>query len=99
MTSVAQRTKIEQSIARGESPEHIATSLNVPLRNVHAVRAALDRINNESDKPTAVPNCGKKRLQPCGTRAAYERHRRRKEPVDDACKAAKTEYAAVYGRR
>jgi hypothetical protein len=24
----------------------------------------------------------------CGTRAAYLRHQRRKEPIDDACKAA-----------
>ena len=27
---------------------------------------------------------------PCGTKAAYERHLRRKEPVDDACRRANT---------
>ena len=27
---------------------------------------------------------------PCGTKAAYERHLRRKEPVDDACRLANT---------
>ena len=27
-------------------------------------------------------------LKPCGTRAAYVRHRRRGEPVDEACLAA-----------
>jgi hypothetical protein len=29
---------------------------------------------------------------PCGTHAAYTRHLRRKEPVDEACRAARTEY-------
>ena len=28
---------------------------------------------------------------PCGTKAAYERHLRRKEPVDDACRLANTQ--------
>ena len=32
-------------------------------------------------------------LSPCGTPAAYERHRRRNEPVDDACRAAARERA------
>lgn len=32
-------------------------------------------------------------LSPCGTAAAYERHRRRGEPIDDACKAAARERA------
>ena len=27
---------------------------------------------------------------PCGTKAAYERHLRKKEPVDDACRRANT---------
>lgn len=30
------------------------------------------------------------RLAPCGTRSAYRRHRRRGEPVDDACRVANT---------
>ena len=28
------------------------------------------------------------RLQPCGTLAAYKRHQRRGEPVDEACRLA-----------
>lgn len=27
---------------------------------------------------------------PCGSSAAYQRHRRRKEPIDDACRKANT---------
>lgn len=33
---------------------------------------------------------GTKPLQPCGTQAAYTRHVRRREPIDDACRAAHT---------
>lgn len=38
--------------------------------------------------PASRPHTGGKALAPCGTRAAYERHLRRKEPVDDACREA-----------
>src|SRR5690606_18216086 len=30
--------------------------------------------------------------KPCGTRAAYERHRRQGEPIDDACREANAAY-------
>lgn len=33
---------------------------------------------------------GTKPLQPCGTQSAYTRHVRRREPIDDACRAAHT---------
>ena len=33
-------------------------------------------------------------LAPCGTRTAYNRHRRRGEPVDEACRPANNESAA-----
>ncbi|OZB87552.1 MAG: hypothetical protein B7X41_12710 [Microbacterium sp. 14-71-5] len=40
-------------------------------------------------------------LAPCGTPAAYRRHRRRGEPVDDACAAAAREQknSRVRGKR
>ena len=40
-------------------------------------------------------------LQPCGTIGAAERHRRNREPVDDACLAARRAYhlAQDRGRR
>lgn len=37
---------------------------------------------------TVRPNNSGKPLAPCGTQAAYERHLRRKEPVDEACRKA-----------
>lgn len=33
---------------------------------------------------------------PCGTYAAEQRHRRRGEPVDEACRAARREYMSTY---
>ncbi|MGW5408974.1 WhiB family transcriptional regulator [Streptomyces spiralis] len=35
---------------------------------------------------------------PCGTRAAYQRHRAKKEPVDDACRAANNLAKREYQR-
>jgi hypothetical protein len=32
----------------------------------------------------------------CGTYAAYQRHKRRVEPIDDACREANRVYAANY---
>jgi WhiB family redox-sensing transcriptional regulator len=32
----------------------------------------------------------------CGTYSAYNRHYRRKEPIDSACRAAATEYMRAY---
>ncbi|WP_405589803.1 WhiB family transcriptional regulator [Streptomyces sp. NBC_01092] len=37
-------------------------------------------------------------LAPCGTRAAYQRHLRRGEPVDEACRAANAREAGRYRR-
>ena len=47
------------------------------------VRNALWRIVEEAEI--------KHELEPCGTNAAYRRHLRRHEPMDDACKAAHAE--------
>ncbi|MFJ6896124.1 WhiB family transcriptional regulator [Streptomyces hokutonensis] len=35
---------------------------------------------------------------PCGTRSAYQRHVRKGEPVDDACRAANARSASQYRR-
>lgn len=48
-------------------------------------------------EPTPRKHTGGRPLAPCGTRAAYERHLRRKEPVDDACREANN--AANVARR
>lgn len=38
-------------------------------------------------------------LKPCGTRAAYTRHYRNGEPIDDACREAFNAYTAGVQRR
>lgn len=38
----------------------------------------------------------KKELAPCGTPAAYQRHRRRGEEIDDACREAINAYNRAY---
>jgi hypothetical protein len=38
-------------------------------------------------------------LKPCGTAAAYWRHLRHREPVDDACAAAFRRYCTTRSRR
>jgi hypothetical protein len=35
----------------------------------------------------------------CGTVSAYKRHRRRGEPVDEACRAAWNEWQREYHKR
>ena len=36
---------------------------------------------------------------PCGTHAAYKRHKRRKEPVDEACREAASEHVRAQRAR
>lgn len=38
-------------------------------------------------------------LAPCGTESAYQRHHRRGEPVDDACRGAHNDAAVAYRGR
>jgi hypothetical protein len=40
--------------------------------------------------PTPAPASTGRRLAPCGTRSAYQRHIRNREPIDDACRAENT---------
>ena len=51
--------------------------------------------DTELDDPTAAigltKRCGGRPAAPCGTPAAYQRHLRHGEPVDDACRRANTE--------
>ncbi|MFP3990681.1 WhiB family transcriptional regulator [Streptomyces sp. E11-3] len=63
-------------------------------------RARLDPdVRARSEKRKNVPRYGGKPLAPCGTRGAYERHKRKREPVDDACQAAYDEYLAARSTR
>ncbi|MBK3631606.1 WhiB family transcriptional regulator [Streptomyces sp. MBT97] len=49
-------------------------------------------------KPTGRPKGSGGDLAPCGTPAAYQRHIRNKEPVDQACKVANADSRRLYRR-
>ncbi|MFJ5778210.1 WhiB family transcriptional regulator [Streptomyces sp. NPDC093094] len=73
-----------------------------------AQRYALERAGRQQPRPPGaeaapdmVPRAGGRprgEPAPCGTRAAYQRHLRRDEPVDDACRAANARGAGRYRR-
>ncbi|WP_326721933.1 WhiB family transcriptional regulator [Streptomyces sp. NBC_00243] len=50
-----------------------------------------------SSPPARVPP-PREEIAPCGTRAAYQRHVRKGEPPDDACRAANARGASIYRR-
>ncbi|MGW2337507.1 WhiB family transcriptional regulator [Streptomyces sp. NPDC001685] len=67
-----------------------------------ATEASHSRSGEEPPPATRTPERGdapaRIRPAPCGTRAAYQRHLRRGEPVDAACRAANTYEAGRYRR-
>ncbi|MER6673683.1 WhiB family transcriptional regulator [Streptomyces sp. NPDC000983] len=65
-----------------------------PAPDVRPVAARRPAPPPGGDRPATVPA----QPAPCGTRAAYQRHLRRGEPVDDACRAANARDAGRYRR-
>lgn len=53
----------------------------------------------ESRKPVTAIRPGQRRLAPCGTRGAYERHLRYGEPVDVDCRDAHRKYSRERARK
>ncbi|MFI1210167.1 WhiB family transcriptional regulator [Streptomyces sp. NPDC020802] len=70
----------------------IVAGLTGPQR--HALDKRLERPPPPPPEPRRPP------VEPafCGTRSAYQRHLRRGEPVDDACRAANARSASHYRR-
>ncbi|MEU9874761.1 WhiB family transcriptional regulator [Streptomyces phaeochromogenes] len=76
----------------------IVAGLTGPQR--HALEKRLKRgpvLPPESPPPPGTPLL-RSEPAPCGTRSAYQRHVRRGEPVDDACRAANARGASQYRR-
>ncbi|WP_353962407.1 WhiB family transcriptional regulator [Streptomyces sp. NBC_00038] len=67
-----------------------------------AQRHELDkRRARRAEAPSAPParvTPPREEIAPCGTRAAYQRHVRKGEPPDDACRAANARGASIYRR-
>lgn len=72
--------QIEQAIARWGTPYKAAEKLGIPEECALAVwRRMLAAQSEDSDPPIGRPPAA------CGTKAAYQRHVRRRESVDSAC--------------
>jgi hypothetical protein len=56
-----------------------------------ASRARRERAAVEAPAAPAEPKPSRPKLAPCGTRSAYQRHIKKGEPVDDACRKANTD--------
>lgn len=78
------RVLVEQRIARGWDDQRIAADVGLHVEEVAACRYALDELIREADDPL-----------PCGTHAAYNRHRAAGEPTDPACDAGERAYQAA----
>lgn len=107
----ATRIAIEQAIARGEATAQICDTLAVAPSVVADVLRAMEEavaVDNAQDMPDLPPPrperhphewWPERKLRPCGTHAAYSRHRGRGEPVDDQCLTAERDYQREKRRR
>lgn len=86
------RDQVEQAIARGDAIDQICRNLDVTPGTVVRARQQMDAAIAES-APKVAPNRYRRTVavHPCGTRAAYERHLSRFEPIDEACRDARRE--------
>ncbi|MET9734026.1 WhiB family transcriptional regulator [Streptomyces sp. NPDC006458] len=89
--------KREEGLAEGRR-SGIVAGLTGAQR--YALEHAGVRLGPAPDTGSAESPQGRPRREPapCGTRAAYQRHLRRREPVDDACRAANARGAGYYRR-
>lgn len=103
-----QREALATYAAFGFSLPAAAEALGVSVKTLSArvdyARAAFLALWHEGETPTRKwrRNGSRRpdeRLVPCGTDSAYFRHRRRGEPIDEACAGARATYAASMKQR
>ena len=77
--------------AQGQTRSEIAARLGT------TTKAIADRLRRARQNGLLTDTANEQhRLHPCGTRAAYARHRRRNEPIDEACAAANRTYKNAH---
>ncbi|MGW0149847.1 WhiB family transcriptional regulator [Streptomyces sp. NPDC003333] len=91
------------SVAPSEPTPPLASREETPPASGRCVtEASHPRSDDTAPHERRTPERGdappRTRPAPCGTRAAYQRHLRRGEPVDAACRAANTYEAGRYRR-
>lgn len=67
-------------------PECLHHALTAPEE--HGIWGGLDEVERRDVRSRPGRHGGARHLMPCGTAAAYRRHIRRGEPVDEACAQA-----------
>lgn len=98
------QTAIEQAVARGWHLVHIAAHVGSDVATVLAVRRHMETLNTQPDviHPKATgprTTWGDRPRQPCGTTAAYHRHRRHgQRPCGDCRRAYAQDRAANRAR-
>ncbi len=97
------RVAVEQAIARGESTLDICRRLDVDEAYVVSVWLKLDQVCDEPDqlvharrKPVVV---APRTMKPCGTYAAWRRHKRSGEKPCAPCQVARSEYRPDRNKR
>lgn len=88
--------KVEQAVARGLTLDEICASLHVDPTLVDRVVQRMELAVAEIDRPGG--GCQHANVAPCGTHAAFQRHRSRREPIDQECRDAEREYRRQESR-
>jgi hypothetical protein len=84
------RVEVEQAIAYGRTPDWMAEHLGATDQEIDAALRWLDACNDEDEQGRAPI--------PCGSHAAYNRHKAKGEPVCSRCRYAEAEYQAERNR-
>ena len=89
---------LEAILAReSQTPDSLRFGIVAGLTGAQRAKVA-SRVAPQVAKPRTKPPGSGRPLAPCGTPAAYDRHVRKKEPIDQACKDANARAAREYRR-
>lgn len=87
---------LEAILAReSETPDSLRFGIVAGLTGAQRAKVAR-RLAPQPAKPRKKPAGSGRQLAPCGTPAAYDRHVRKKEPIDQACRDANARAARAY---
>jgi len=92
---------LEATLAReAETADSLRAGIMAGLTGAQRAKLAKSRRPAAAPTPAEEPEREKPKggrpLAPCGTRAAYHRHVRNKEPIDPACRDANSRSAISY---
>lgn len=80
-----------------QTPASLRFGMVAGLTGVQRAKLAAESAPKQSSKQKKPPGSGRPQA-PCGTKSAYERHRRKGEPIDQACRDAHALAAREYRR-